>query len=119
MKICRPKIEIMKQKLLNLKLRKEMLDNGKCVRCGIYGVLLHTHHINKNKFDHRKENLEVRCPQCHRRVHIAPWLDKIDVKRKPTVGRRFADMGCTQYEKVFIWCKDGIVRPKWKSINAM
>ena len=50
-------------------LKSELLDN-KCAECGITEwqgkpLSLHLHHINGKNDDHRFENLQFLCPNCH------------------------------------------------------
>lgn len=43
---------------------------NKCSRCGLTSwngevLNMELHHIDGNKFNHRLENLEMLCPNCH------------------------------------------------------
>jgi hypothetical protein len=46
-------------------------SKGKCEKCGksLKGLKPDIHHKNRNPSDHRKGNLLVLCPNCHRLVH--------------------------------------------------
>lgn len=68
------------------KVRKTKLDSTdyKCELCGEEAK--HVHHINKNKSDHRIENLMSICVPCHSKIHA------ID-KRKPK--------GTSRYKRVY------------------
>lgn len=56
------------------KLKNRLLKSGimvnKCSRCGLTSwngevLNMELHHIDGNKFNHRLENLEMLCPNCH------------------------------------------------------
>jgi hypothetical protein len=46
-------------------------SNGKCENCktSLKGLTPDIHHKNLDPSDHRKVNLKVLCPNCHRRIH--------------------------------------------------
>lgn len=46
-------------------------SNGKCEKCktSLKGLTPDIHHKNLNPSDHRKVNLLVICPNCHRKIH--------------------------------------------------
>lgn len=44
---------------------------GKCTKCGFSDRrILTIHHIDKNKYNNKKENLMVICPNCHSLEHV-------------------------------------------------
>jgi len=45
--------------------------NGKCEKCktSLKGLIPDIHHKNLDPSDHRKVNLIVICPNCHRKLH--------------------------------------------------
>lgn len=46
-------------------------SNGKCENCNtsLKGLTPDIHHKNLDPSDHRKVNLKVLCPNCHRKIH--------------------------------------------------
>ena len=46
-------------------------SNGKCEKCktSLKGLTPDIHHKNLDPSDHRKVNLIVICPNCHRKIH--------------------------------------------------
>ena len=54
----------------NIKLELFRVRGKKCERCG-YSVkeVLQVHHIDRNRQNNNKENLEIICPNCHYTEH--------------------------------------------------
>lgn len=53
-----------------------------CESCGITGIRLENHHIDKNPCNNNPDNIKTLCCQCHREIHI-----KNDYKDNPYKNR--------------------------------
>ena len=52
--------------------RHRQVTKDKCVECGYdeHPEILHIHHIDRDRTNNTKENLEVLCPNCHGLEHL-------------------------------------------------
>ena len=55
---------------LKLRLLRLGVKDGSCERCGLSEwrgapISMQLHHVNGDRLDHRIENLELLCPNCH------------------------------------------------------
>ena len=62
------------------------LDGNKCALCGAKGVL-HVHHLAYppapfHLWDCRDDELVTLCPECHKKVHQAPFRIELDEKTR-------------------------------------
>lgn len=56
------------------RLLEEGIKTWVCEECGVVDwngkkLTLHLHHVNGNNKDHRIENLQILCPNCHSQTH--------------------------------------------------
>jgi hypothetical protein len=89
---------------LKLRLLRSGLKDGRCEGCGLSEwrdrpLPLALHHVNGDAQDHRVENLQLLCPNCHsqtpnfsgrnrrgRRLAAAPAADAYDPGEDPAVA---------------------------------
>ena len=58
------------QHRISQKFRKPQCES--CGKVPVKSQHLHTHHINGDSMDHRKENLQTLCVGCHLKLHTKP-----------------------------------------------